>query len=159
MSTDTPHTSAMSSSRPYLLRALIEWINDNLMTPHILVDASVNGVRVPSSAIKDGRVVLNIAERAVTHLHMDNQTLSFSARFAGVSFPVSVPIAAVLAVYARENGQGMVLPPDETTQAQPSPPDNDHLSEQPAPPPAPAPDAPTPTPPSAGKRAHLRVIK
>jgi len=156
MSTDTPHTSAMSSSRPYLLRALIEWINDNLMTPHILVDASINGVRVPSSAIKDGRVVLNIAERAVTHLHMDNQTLSFSARFAGVSFPVNVPIAAVLAVYARENGQGMVLPPDETTQTQPSLPDNDHSSEQPPPPILPV---PTPTPPSAGKRAHLRVIK
>jgi len=161
MSIDTPQTSAMSSSRPYLLRALIEWINDNMMTPHILVNAGVNGVRVPASAIKDGRVVLNIAERAVTHLHMDNQTLSFSARFGGVSFPVSVPITAILAVYARENGQGMVLPPDEdqTRQAEPSPslPDHAHSSEPAAP--APAPDAPTPNPPTAGKRSHLRVIK
>jgi len=161
MSTDTPQTSVMSSSRPYLLRALIEWINDNAFTPHILVDTSVNGVRVPTSAIKNGRVVLNIAARAVTHLHMDNQTLSFSARFNGVSFPVSVPITAVVAVYARENGQGMVLPPDEiepADQAQASLPDRNPAPE----PPALSPEAastPTPSPATAGKRAHLRVIK
>lgn len=103
---------SMTSHRPYLLRALVEWINDNEMTPHILVDATVGGVMVPPGAVHDGRVILNIAERAVSQLHMDNHQVSFSARFGGVSQPVRVPIAAVLAVYARENGQGMALPDD-----------------------------------------------
>lgn len=102
----------MTSHRPYLLRALVEWINDNQLTPHILVDAGVAGVQVPPSSIKDGRVVLNIAERAVVGLTIDNARVSFSARFSGVSFAVQVPISAVLAVYARETGQGMALPDD-----------------------------------------------
>jgi stringent starvation protein B len=102
----------MTSHRPYLLRALVEWINDNQLTPHILVDAGVAGVQVPPSSIKDGRVVLNIAERAVVGLVIDNESVSFSARFSGVSFAVQVPISAVLAVYARETGQGMALPDD-----------------------------------------------
>jgi len=70
----------MSSHRPYLLRALVEWINDNGMTPHIMVDAGVPGVQVPASAVKDERVVLNIAERAVMRLHIDNDAVSFTAR-------------------------------------------------------------------------------
>ena len=94
----------MTSHRPYLLRALVEWINDNQLTPHILVDAGVPGVQVPPSAVKDGRVVLNIAERAVVRLMIDNDMVSFSARFSGTSYPVQVPISAVLAVYARETG-------------------------------------------------------
>lgn len=102
----------MTSHRPYLLRALVEWINDNQLTPHILVDAGVAGVQVPPSSIKDGRVVLNIAERAVVGLAIDNESVAFSARFSGVSFAVQVPIGAVLAVYARETGQGMALPDD-----------------------------------------------
>lgn len=102
----------MTSHRPYLLRALVEWINDNQLTPHILVDAGVAGVQVPPSSIKDGRVVLNIAERAVVGLTLDNESVAFSARFSGVSFAVQVPISAVLAVYARETGQGMALPDD-----------------------------------------------
>jgi stringent starvation protein B len=102
----------MTSHRSYLLRALVEWINDNQLTPHILVDAGVAGVQVPPSSIKDGRVVLNIAERAVMGLAIDNELVSFSARFSGVSFAVQVPISAVLAVYARETGQGMALPDD-----------------------------------------------
>ena len=75
----------MTSHRPYLLRALVEWINDNELTPHILVDAGVAGVQVPPSSIKDGRVVLNIAERAVVGLQIDTTSVSFSARFSGVS--------------------------------------------------------------------------
>ena len=85
----------MTSHRPYLLRALVEWINDNQLTPHILVDAGVPGVQVPPSAIKDGRVVLNIAERAVVRLVIDNESVSFSARFSGTSYPVQVPISAM----------------------------------------------------------------
>ena len=109
MTEDVP---PMTSHRPYLLRALAEWIADNDMTPHLLVDATQPGVQVPSSAVKEGRVVLNIAQRAVAHLVIDNLTVSFSARFGGVSYPVNVPISAVLAIYARETGQGMALPED-----------------------------------------------
>lgn len=103
---------AMTSHRPYLLRALYEWIADNDMTPHLLVDAARAGVQVPPHAVQDGRVVLNIAERAVAGLQMDNALISFSARFGGVSQNVRVPVGAVLAIYARETGQGMALPED-----------------------------------------------
>ncbi|MEN1970977.1 ClpXP protease specificity-enhancing factor [Luteimonas sp. MJ204] len=105
--------SRMTSHRPYLLRALYEWIVDNGMTPHLLVDALGPGVRVPPHTVKDGRVVLNVAERAVSRLHMDNESVSFTARFGGVSHPVAVPVGAVLAIYARETGQGMALPEDQ----------------------------------------------
>ena len=100
----------MTSHRPYLLRALYEWISDNGMTPHLLVDAHGPAVQVPRSAVKDGRIVLNVAERAVQRLEMGNDVIQFSARFGGVSQSVSVPVGAVLAIYARETGQGMALP-------------------------------------------------
>jgi stringent starvation protein B len=102
----------MTSHRPYLLRALYEWIADNGMTPHLLVDATRSGVQVPVHAVKDGRIVLNVAERAVARLEMTNELIRFSARFGGVSHSVSVPVSAVLAIYARETGQGMALPDD-----------------------------------------------
>lgn len=140
----------MTSHRPYLLRALVEWINDNGMTPHVLVDAGLPGVQVPASAVKDGRVVLNIAERAVVGLQVDNESVRFTARFGGVSYPVMVPMAAVLAVYARETGQGMALP-DDIPGTSTEPPD-------PGAPPQPSPPTPD-EPPSAGKRPHLRVVK
>ena len=108
----TDSTPRMTSHRPYLLRALAEWIADNDMTPHLLVDATQPGVQVPASAVKEGKVVLNIAQRAVSHLVIDNDGVSFSARFGGVSYPVSVPMSAVLAIYSRETGQGMALPED-----------------------------------------------
>ncbi len=107
-----PPMPVMSSQRPYLLRALYEWIADNDMTPHVLVDARVPGVRVPPHTVKDGQVVLNIAARAVGHLQMDNDALRFSARFGGVSHNVVVPLPAVIAIYARETGQGMALQQD-----------------------------------------------
>lgn len=109
MGDDAPQ---MSSHRPYLLRALYEWIVDNGMTPHLLVDATRSGVQVPVHAVKDGRIVLNVAERAVARLEMTNDVIRFSARFGGVSHSVSVPVSAVLAIYARETGQGMALPED-----------------------------------------------
>ena len=104
----------MTSHRPYLLRALYEWIADNDMTPHLLVDAPRPGVRVPPHTVQDGKVVLNIAARAVAHLDMDNDAVAFTARFGGVSHAVIVPMDAVLAIYARETGQGMALPDDGT---------------------------------------------
>jgi len=153
-----PH---MTSYRPYLLRALYEWIADNDMTPHILVDAGVLGVRVPRHVIADGRVVLNIAERAVARLQMDNERITFSARFGGAGHQVIVPIDAVLAIYARETGQGMALPAD----ALPPPPaahtgDLTEVGSAPpeAPKPAAAPPSPPDRPPPRG-RAHLKVVK
>ena len=91
-------SALMTSHRPYLLRALYEWIADNGMTPHLLVDATRPAVQVPMHAVKDGKIVLNIAERAVSHLEMGNDTIRFSARFGGVSHPVSVPVGAVLTI-------------------------------------------------------------
>jgi len=108
----------MTSNRPYLLRALYEWINDNQLTPYILVDAKMPGVQVPASTIKDGKVVLNIAIRAVEALDLGDQSLSFKARFSGVSQFLVVPVPAVIAIYAQETGQGMMLPPDEVAETE-----------------------------------------
>ena len=142
----------MTSHRPYLLRALYEWISDNGMTPHLLVDATRPGVRVPAHTVNDGKVVLNIAARAVAHLSMDNDAVAFTARFAGVSHAVIVPVSAVLAIYARETGQGMALPPEDGT---PGGPDA-----------TPMPGSPNDddTPPEDGgepprRGGHLRVVK
>ena len=159
----------MTSHRPYLLRALVEWINDNQLTPHILVDAGVPGVQVPPSSIKDGRVVLNIAERAVVRLLIDNESVAFSARFSGVSYAVQVPISAVLAVYARETGQGMALPDDvigsePAEDEAPSGPVLAAVDDTPAdgPPPEDTPpdgNPPDDTPPRPSGRPQLRVVK
>lgn len=111
----TEDSAPMTSHRPYLLRALYEWISDNGMTPHLLVDATRPTVQVPRSAVKDGKIVLNVAERAVQRLEMGNEVIQFSARFGGVSQSVSVPVSAVLAIYARETGQGMALPDEAVT--------------------------------------------
>ena len=102
----------MTSKRPYLLRALYAWIADNGMTPHLVVDATRPGVQVPPFAVSDGRVVLNVADRAVAGLEMGNDLITFTARFGGVSHPVRVPISAVLLIYARETGHAMALPED-----------------------------------------------
>lgn len=155
----------MTSHRPYLLRALYEWISDNGMTPHLLVDAAKSGVQVPSQSIKDGKVVLNVAERAVSQLHMGNDVISFSARFGGVSFPVSVPVSSVLAIYARETGQGMALPDDGLADSDP---DGDapevegstvSLSTVPTQPSGDDDDDGGPSRPSPPRSGHLRVVK
>ena len=106
----TDESPVMTSHRPYLLRALYEWIADNDMTPHLLVDATREGVQVPMHAVSEGKIVLNVAQQAVSGLEMTNDRIRFSARFGGVSQSVSVPVPAVVAIYARETGQGMVLP-------------------------------------------------
>jgi len=97
----------MKPSRPYLIRALYEWIVDNNMTPYLLVDAELVGVRVPREHVNNGSIVLNMAPDAVEALAMTNQKVSFSARFARGHFDCSVPIVAVQAIYASENGKGM----------------------------------------------------
>jgi stringent starvation protein B len=132
----------MSSNRPYLLRALYQWIGDNSMTPYLLVDATREGVQVPASTIKEGRVVLNIAARAVAQLDLGNREVRFKARFGGVSQSVVVPLPAILAIYAQETGQGMMLPEDGGT----LPPDGPDQG---------------PEPPEDGPKrgGHLRVVK
>ena len=104
---------SMTSSRPYLIRAIHEWIVDNGMTPHIVVNADAQGVRVPPEYVNDGQISLNISAAAVHGFSMDNEWILFDARFGGKSFQVSVPTGAVLAIFARENGAGMSFGEDE----------------------------------------------
>jgi len=99
----------MTSTRPYLIRALYEWIEDNGLTPHILVDAEAPGVSVPKQHVREGQIVLNINPSAVRDLRLGNEWIEFSARFGGVSRAIQIPVTAVLAIYARENGQGMAF--------------------------------------------------
>lgn len=100
---------AMTSSRPYLVRALNEWILDNDCTPYIVVDAGVQGVQVPTEHVANGQIVLNISTGAVRGLVIGNGAIEFSARFGGVPMQVFIPLQAVLAIYAKENGEGMVF--------------------------------------------------
>jgi stringent starvation protein B len=106
--TDNLH---MSSSKPYLLRALYDWIVDNDLTPHILVNAEIPGVQVPTEYIESGRIILNISPSAVQDLKLDNDWIHFHARFSSESFRILVPVPAVIAIYANENGRGMVFDP------------------------------------------------
>jgi stringent starvation protein B len=133
------------SRRPYLLRAMHEWITDSDQTPHIVVDASVPGVEVPRQYVQGGKIILNVSNSATSNLSLGNDVIRFRARFGAVTHEVVVPIAAVLGIYARETGQGMIF------------------SEADAPPPPQPPTAPTESP--AGgtevKRAKptLKVVK
>ena len=112
----------MTSSRPYIMRALYEWIVDNDCTPYVLVDATIPDVMVPEQFVKDGQIVLNISPGAVMDLSISNEAVAFNGRFGGVATDVFVPVMAVVGIYARENGQGMVfeaedapeIPPDDT---------------------------------------------
>ncbi|MFW1677553.1 ClpXP protease specificity-enhancing factor [Pontibacter sp. JAM-7] len=99
----------MKPSRPYIARALYSWLLDCDLTPHIVVDTTQEGVQVPGQFVENGQIVLNIAPGAVQGLIMDDQVIEFSARFSGQPMQVYVPLAALLALYARENGQGMVF--------------------------------------------------
>ena len=129
----------MTSNRPYLLRALYEWIADNQMTPHILVEAGADGVDVPDQAVQKGKVILNVDNSAVRELDLGNEWVTFKARFSGNEHNVAVPVSAVLAIYAKENGQGMMFAQDEEVMP-PTDPDSD-------------PDA------TPGKRPHLSIVK
>ncbi|WP_396587301.1 ClpXP protease specificity-enhancing factor [Bermanella sp. R86510] len=99
----------MTPSRPYLMRGLYEWVLDNESTPYILVDANIMGVQVPMEYVNDGQIVLNVSPNAVRDILISNDALSFNARFAGVTQNIYVPIVAVLAIYAKETGEGMVF--------------------------------------------------
>lgn len=100
----------LSSRRPYLIRALYEWVLENDCTPHLLVAADAPGVAVPSQFItEDGRITINVSPSAIRDLHMGNDWITFSARFSGRGYNISFPPGAVLALYARENGEGMLF--------------------------------------------------
>ena len=102
----------MTPSKPYLVRALYEWLLDNEMTPHVLVNANAESVMIPKGIATDGKVVLNLAPGAIQQLEMTNEHLSFSARFSGVAQNVYCPMVSVLAIYARENGEGTMFAED-----------------------------------------------
>lgn len=133
----------MTSNRPYLIRALYEWLVDNDQTPYFMVDAEREDVSVPAAYVEEGRIVLNVSPTAVRDLNLGNDAVTFSARFGGHAHNIYVPPDAVLGVYSRENGQGMLFP-EETG---PEGPDDD-------------PEQPT-TPPSGGSRGRpaLKVVK
>jgi stringent starvation protein B len=105
------------------MRALYEWIVDNDCTPYILVDATVAGVEVPQQYVKDGQIVLNISPSAVLDLNMTNDSVLFNGRFGGVATDIYVPVDAVIGIYARENGRGMVFEAEEAPEG-PEPPDD-----------------------------------
>ncbi len=129
----------VSSNRPYLIRALYDWLVDNDLTPHLLVEVGRDDVLVPVNYVEDGRIVLNLAPTAVQNLCLDNDYITFNARFGGRPMDVVVPPEAVLGIYARENGQGMLFPDDHAEHDPPKPDDD-----------------PKPTPPS---RPTLKVVK
>ena len=132
--------TSMTSNRPYLIRAIFQWICDNGLTPHLLVDAGYPGVLVPQDYVQDGHITLNVAPRAVAQLQLDDELISFSARFAGIPQQLSVPPLAVLAIYARENGQGMAFDPSPHPDPEPTPPRTDKAGTETG-------------------RSHLKVIK
>ncbi len=103
----------MTSLKPYLIRSIYEWVTDNSLTPYLLVNAEYPGALVPREFVEDGKIVLNVRPEAVQGLSLGNDTIEFNARFGGVSRHLFVPIRAVLAIYAKENGKGMVFDPEE----------------------------------------------
>ncbi len=125
----------MTTSRPYLIRAIHEWILDNSMTPYLLVDIEGEGVDVPRQHGQNGKIVLNVSPQAVEGLMLGNDAIGFRARFGGIATDVYVPIDSVLAIYAKENGRGMVFSEDEE---------------------GPTPEDPTPAHP---RRPSLKVVK
>jgi stringent starvation protein B len=148
----------MKPRRPYLLRAIHEWISDSLCTPHIVVDANAPGVEVPRGYAKDGKIVLNVSWNATANLKLGNDELSFSGRFGGASMAVRVPLQAVLAIYARETGQGMIFAEDD---AGPLPPDGDGGERAAAAEPGADTGEPAAKEPSAAqeRRAKFKIVK
>ena len=131
----------MTSNRPYLIRAIHEWICDNGLTTHMAVNALYPGVEVPQDFVQDGQIVLNIAPRAVTNFAAGNDEIAFSARFGGVPMTIRVPVNAVVAIFAQENGQGMAFDPVEPPEPPATPPEPEKKDE------------------GKGKVSHLKVVK
>ncbi len=130
----------MTSNRPYLIRALYDWLVDNGLTPHLLVEVRADDVIVPTQFVEDGKIVLNVGPTAVRHLELTNESIRFEARFGGSPMQVAFPPAAVLGIYARENGRGMLFP-EEPAEASGTAPDDE------------------PEPPGPPDRPSLKVVK
>ena len=135
--------SQVLPKRPYLLRAMHQWITDCGNTPHVIVDAGREGTEVPRAYVKEGKIVLNLSEGATQRLRLGNEHVEFDARFAGIVHHVRFPVSAVMGIYARETGEGMMFAEQDT-----------------------GPETPPPsgTPPAeegsgAPKRPQLRVVK
>jgi stringent starvation protein B len=137
----------MTSSKPYLLRAIYEWILDNQLTPYLLVDTKDERVVVPTQFVRDDSIVLNVSPGAVRNLELGNEYVMFSARFGGVAHDIVVPISSARMIYAKENGRGVVLP-DDADAPTPSNASADGDS-KPTP----------PAPPAPGKASHLKIVK
>jgi len=140
-------TATTRSRRPYLIRAIHAWAVDCGYTPHLLVAADYPGVSVPRAFVKDGRIALDISPMAVRELNLDSEPLFFSARFGGSPYDIVVPSGAVLAIYARENGDGILF-------GEPEPIDPEAAAARP-----PNPDEPPPETPRPSGRPKLRVVK
>lgn len=112
----------MTSKRPYIVRALYEWILENDCTPYVLVNAMADHVKVPLQYVKNGQIILNISPVAVLELELTNEAVFFNGRFGGVPMDVYVPMTAVMGIYAKENGQGMIFDEEEPEPA-PEPPE------------------------------------
>lgn len=154
----------MTPQRPYFVRAMYAWIVDNGLTPHLLVDATQPNVHIPPGTAQDGKVVLNIATRATQGLDLGDDAITFSARFNGVSQSLYLPMASIIAVYARETGAGMGMPPEPAYAGADLDADTDISGPQAAMevPEAAAADSDAPpddTPPAPKRGAHLRIVK
>ncbi|MGP9543573.1 MULTISPECIES: ClpXP protease specificity-enhancing factor [unclassified Psychrobacter] len=142
-------TTSITPTRPYMVRALYQWIEDNALTPYLMVDATADNVQIPTEHVQDGRIVLNIASRATGNMSMENDYIHFSARFGGVSQEIWVPLTAVMGIYAKENSQGMFFDPKEYDNYQPED-DSTPMSKNP----------PVKTPkPKRDNKAGLKVLK
>lgn len=117
----------MKSNRPYLIRALYDWIVDNGCTPYVAVDAFFPGVEVPQDYVNDGQIVLNVAPRAIAGMQLGNELIQFNTRFGGIPTDIRIPVSAVIGIYAKENGNGMVFEPESP------PPDPDPPGDKPGP--------------------------
>ena len=133
---------SMTSSQPYLIRAIYDWVIDNGFTPYLLVNAENDYAMIPRDFVEDGKIVLNINPSAISDLQLGNDYIMFNARFSGKAMEVSVPVIAVLAIYARENGQGMMFD-ENTSDLPPTPPEN----------------TTPPEPPIKSKKPQLKVVK
>ena len=134
----------MTSSRPYIVRALYEWIVENHCTPYVLVNAFYEGVEVPQELVKDGQIILNISPSAVQDLSVKDFAIEFQGRFCGLSKQVFVPIQAVMGVYAKENGQGMMFDTDNDCSEPPEPDGTDEFESHPS---------------DTNKKPSLRLVK
>ena len=144
--------NSMTSNQPYLLRAIHQWILDNDCTPHLLVNADAPDVEVPVQSVQNGQIVLNITPHAISNLMMDNEAVSFSARFSGVAQSLYIPVSAIRAIYASENGEGMAFPEVDIIEAATDEAEiisnTEEITEQ-----------PTDEPPPEKKPPFLKVIK